>query len=145
MEVRTWPTSTTNITGFLIIVRGCNLRNESIAAALKIFGSVRALVLDCNAWSMSSLERLSREHHQMLENGAETQSREKGQCSHNHDRGNKQNSEKGAGYRERAKRCRSRLLSCHIPVDRQDGADDTEAAEQHSDRRACVVPQRIRI
>src|SRR5260370_8041733 len=140
MEVRTAPTSTTNITGFLIIVRGCNLRNESIAAALKIFGSVRALVLDCNAWSMSSLERLSREHHQMLENGAETQSREKGQCSHNHDRGNKQNSEKGAGYRERAKRCRSRLLSYQIPADRHDGDTSKDTAHHHTNRPPSVAP-----
>ena len=40
IEVRRAPTSTTNMTGFLTIVRGCNLRNESSTAVLKIFVSV---------------------------------------------------------------------------------------------------------
>jgi hypothetical protein len=38
-EVSTLPTSTTNMTGFFAIVRGCSLRNESDTATRTICGS----------------------------------------------------------------------------------------------------------
>src|SRR5258708_31266828 len=81
----------------------------------------------------------------MLENEAEAQSREKGQCPDDHDCGNKQNGEKGTCDGESPKRSRRRFLSCEIPGNRKNGDDEKEPTEQHGDRRACVVPEGIRI
>src|SRR5262249_32414904 len=110
--VRTLPTSTTNITGFPIILIGFSLRNASRIARWMILGSQMEIVL-CFAIiflsesvpravasvapsvlnqatlsthrSTDSLKHLPRIHQQVLDNRPQTQRREEGQRADNQD------------------------------------------------------------
>src|SRR5262245_47375038 len=109
--VRTLPTSTTNITGFPIILIGFSLMNESISARRMIFGSQMVIVL-CFAICIVSrsyclrarrcLKRLSRVHQQMLDNRPQTQRGEEGQRADDQDHAYQQRREKRSRHRERA-------------------------------------------
>src|ERR1700674_1760906 len=101
------PTSTTNITGFLMSVRGLSLANESQNARLAIFAS--HIDLPFFIWavmSSSSSESLARVHQQVLQNRAQAEGGEKGQCANDQNDGDQQASEQRSRHRERAQRLR---------------------------------------
>src|SRR5580692_4840044 len=133
------------MTGFLIMVRGCNFRKESTIAVFRILVSFSTLAFACESRSMDSLERLSREHQQMLENRPQAQCREKCESPHNQNCRNKKNTEERAGHRESAQGSRSGFLCSKIPGNREDGDHDKKPAHQHCKGSAGVVPGRIRI
>src|SRR5437660_3971313 len=102
MVVTSAPTSTTNITGFLTIVRGFNFRNESRMAVRRIFPSPRDIALCCACSGMAASENLSSKHHQVLKNRAKTERRKKCKRAHNQNRGNEQRAEQRACYGKRS-------------------------------------------
>src|SRR5260221_14614085 len=77
-------TSTTNITGFLIIVRGSNLRKESTMALRRIFESASEIGWCCRCSVIASSENLSCMHLQVLENRTQPERPEERKGSHNH-------------------------------------------------------------
>ena len=87
MVVSSAPTSTTNITGFLIIVRGSSLRNESTTAR-KEWHYQRATCSSIERpRSIDISESLSCVHQQVFENWPETQGREERKSAHDQYRG----------------------------------------------------------
>src|ERR1700737_1866476 len=107
MVVRSAPTSTTNMTGFLIIVWGFSFANESTTAREMIFLSASGCALTWADWSMGSSEGLSGEHQQVLENGSQTQGRKEGERTHDENGGNEQRGEQRSGDGEGSQRRRS--------------------------------------
>src|SRR5258708_28450412 len=87
-EVTTLPTSTTNMTGLPIILRGLSFTIESQIALRTIFHSQTALDLLIDA-----SEALSGGHHQVLEDRSETECWEKGQRTDDENGSNQQHSE----------------------------------------------------
>src|ERR1700675_3273942 len=77
MVVSRAPTSTTNMTGFLTIVRGFSLVKESTIARETIFLSARGLALAWDVWSMDSSEGFSGEHQQVFQDRSEAERRKK--------------------------------------------------------------------
>src|ERR1700676_5782493 len=112
MVVSNAPTSTTNITGFLTIVRGSNLRNESPTARARIFVSVSDCFRTWEAVSMETSERFPCRHQQVFENGPETQGREKSESSDNDNGGDQQAREQSAGHWEGANGFRNDSFLC---------------------------------
>src|SRR5205807_6041972 len=82
--VMTLPTSTTNITGLRIIMRGFSLTTESINAWRMILAS-QSDFRSCLVDIVIPSESLSRVHEQVFQNGAQAQRREKGQRAYNDD------------------------------------------------------------
>src|SRR5205807_1427306 len=78
--------STTNITGFLTIVRGASLRNESVTARVRIFVSASDCFLTWATESMDTSEGLACGHQQVFENRSETQGREERESTHDQNR-----------------------------------------------------------
>src|SRR6202790_5579475 len=112
MVVSNAPTSTTNITGFLTIVRGSNLRNESPSARARSFVSVSDCCRTWEAVSMETSEGFPCRHQQVFENGPETQGREKGESSDNDNGGDQQAREQSAGHWEGANGFRNDSFLC---------------------------------
>src|SRR5712692_2656447 len=102
--VSTAPTSTTNMTGFFTMMRGCSFANESTIARITIFLSASGLALSWAETFIKSSKRLSCDHEQVLENWAQTQSREESQRAHNQNGGDQQGGKESAGNRERPRR-----------------------------------------
>src|SRR6266403_95873 len=100
MVVKTAPTSTTNITGFLTIERGFNLRNESKIARERMALSASGFFLIWASGSMVTSENLSCVHQQMFENRPETQRREKRQGPYDQNGRDQQTCEQPARYRK---------------------------------------------
>src|ERR1700687_413012 len=98
MVVSSAPTSTTNMTGFLIMVRGFNLRKESRNARRKILESASDIGACCVCSVIKSSENLSGKHLQVFKNRSQTERREKCERAHDQDGGNEQRCEKGAGH-----------------------------------------------
>src|SRR5438477_7263976 len=118
--VITLPISTTNMTGFPIILRGFNFRNASQTARLTIFHSQVAFFLrfigdcprriDCTSGAAGRsvvtviekvpLKSLAGGHQQMLKDRTKAQGREKGQCAHNQDHADEKDSEQRCGHGE---------------------------------------------
>src|SRR6202158_6078916 len=140
-RVMTAPTSTTNITGFLIIQRGLSFRKESTIALRRILRSANELLLGWGAGVMGASKTLSRVHHQMLQDWAETQRREEREWTDNQDDADEQHGEQRAGHRERAERFGDVFFRRQVSGDGQDRDDSEKAAEQHSDARAGEVPR----
>src|SRR6201993_781381 len=109
--VMTLPTSTTNMTGLRIIVRGFSLRTESTSAWRTIFASHNDFDLPCVAAMVFLLESLSRVHEQVFKNRPQAQRREKCQSTYNDDHAHQECSEQRGRYRKCAGRRRNRLLS----------------------------------
>jgi hypothetical protein len=92
--VITAPTSTTNITGFFISVRGFNFTNESQHARLAISASQIDLLFFVWAVMFSFIsESLSRIHQQVLQDRAKAERGEKSQRPYDQDHGNQQTGE----------------------------------------------------
>src|ERR1700677_1658211 len=130
-EVSRAPTSTTNMTGFLIIVRGLSLRNASITATRRIAISIKDLARGDVVSVIEGLKNLSGGHEQMLENRPQTESREKSERPNHYDRGYQQAAKQPAGHRKGAQGRRCDFLSSQIAGDRQYRDHHEEAAQQH--------------
>ena len=85
------PTSTTNMTGFLMIRRGSSFQNESIIACFKILRSVMAVVFAWAVGVIDSSKYLPGVHQQVFKNWAETESGEESQSAYDHDYRDQQN------------------------------------------------------
>src|SRR6266404_209264 len=145
MVVSKAPTSTTNITGFLIIVRGSNLRKESTMALRRIFESASEIGWCCRCSVIASSENLSGMHLQVLENRAQAERREERKGTHNQNGGNEQDREQRAGHGKRPGGSWSNFFLRQVSRDGQNGDMHEEAAQHHGYRSARVVPQRIAV
>src|ERR1700676_2456417 len=136
------PTSTTNITGFLMSVRGLSLENKSQNARLAIFAS--QIDLPFLIWAvMSSLssESLARIHQQVFQNRTQAERGEKGQCANDQNYRDQQASEQWSCHRERAQRLRHVFLARQAAGNRQNWNDHEKPAEQHGCADGGVVPE----
>src|ERR1700752_5244209 len=129
MVVSTAPTSTTNITGFLTMVRGCNLRNESPTARDMMALSRSDFFRIWATWSIGASEEFSCLHQQVFENWPETQGREKGKSADDQHGGNEQTGEETAGDGESSRGFGNGLLPGEATGDGHDGDDHEEASE----------------
>src|SRR5713226_2236262 len=96
----TLVTSTTNITGFLIIKRGSSLRNDSIAARETISrfqsaGAFRSLIV-----VTSALEEFPGGHQELFDDRSERDGTEKSQRTDDQDHADQQEHERDAVSRE---------------------------------------------
>src|ERR1700676_460624 len=105
------PTSTTNITGFFIRVRGSSFTKESRNARLAISASqMDLLFLIWAVMSSASSESLARIHQQVLQNRAQAECGEKGQRADDQNHGDQQAGEQRRGHWKRSQRLRHVLL-----------------------------------
>src|ERR1700676_752713 len=137
----TAPTSTTNMTGFFINVRGSSFINESRTAppaiphvqsdffrsrdglpkpgsGIVVGGSGLFCLVDCMV--MVASKDLSSVHQQVLENRPEAERWEEGKCADDQNYRDQQRGEKRRRHRERASRCGHELLACQAPSDGHD-------------------------
>src|ERR1700686_2893639 len=145
MLVSTAPTSTTNITGFLTMVRGSSFRNESATALVRIFVAVRDFFRTCEIGSMKTSEGFPCCHQQVFENGPETQGGEKGESSDDDNGGDQQAGEETASHWKGADGFRNDSFSCQASGDSQHRDNHEKAAQQLGNGSACVVPHGIRV
>src|SRR3984957_1059236 len=136
-------TSTTNITGLLIITRGSSLRNDEPMAGSTIFGSSIAETGFCFCNFMTSMdvtpncvrsEQGARGHREVLDDRPERQRRKEGQAADDQDDADDEADEQAAGGRQGAGRRRDRLLAGERARDRHRRPHHEEAADEH---RAC--------
>src|SRR3981081_4275519 len=136
--VTTLPTSTTNMTGFFIMVRGLSLTTASTSARRIIFASHKLLIFffamfylrSCVSESSAS-ECFPRRHEQVFKYGPKTKSREKCKRAHNHNHRHQQNGEQGRSHRESPRRGRHSLFLRQVAGNRQHLNDHKEAPHQH--------------
>src|SRR6266404_4003488 len=93
------PTSTTNMTGFFISVRGLSFTTQSHSARLMIFLSQSDFdfLTKC---SIGSSEGLTCVHQQVLQYRPQTEGREKRKSAYDQNHGNQQACEKWRGHRK---------------------------------------------
>src|ERR1700730_6504762 len=139
------PTSTTNITGFLTMVRGSSFRNESAVARVRIFVSVRDCFRTWETGSMKTSEGFPCCHKQVFENGPQTQGREKGESTDNDYGGDEQARKQSAGHWEGTDRFRNDSFFCETSGDSQHRDNHEKAAQQLGNGSAGVVPHGIRV
>src|SRR5271166_3160354 len=143
--VTTLPTSTTNMTGFFIMVRGSSLTTASTSARRMIFASHK-LLLFFSAMSYlegSASEGFACHHQQVFQYGPQTESREECQRSNDH---NDRHQQKGKQRRSDRKRpCRSghRFLLRQVAGNRQHGNNHEESSHQHRHCARGVVPKSV--
>src|SRR5271168_974274 len=145
MVVRSAPTSTTNMTGFLIMVRGSSLRQESTIARRRILESRSEMAWCCRCSGMGASESLSGKHLQVLEDGTKAERGEEGERADDEDGGNEKSGEQTAGYGKCSCGRRGDFFLGEISGDGQDGNDHEEAAEKHGGGAADVVPGSVAI
>src|SRR5262249_61103775 len=140
-------TSSTNITGFLISVRGLSLAKAAPIAGTTIFqsnsaetglGLRTAEVSICRSGSIRREQR-ARRHGEMLGDRTKRERREERQPADDHDHADDQADEEAAGRRERAGRWWDRLLFGERAGDRNGRDDHPEAADQHRDGAGDVI------
>ena len=111
--------SSTNMTGFLISVRGSSLTKAEPIAGTTIFGSSSAETgMRLRSFEVSMevtpdqirSERRAGGHREMLDDGSERERREEGEAADDQDHADDQADEQPARGRERAGRRRDRLL-----------------------------------
>src|SRR6266550_2745144 len=133
-------TSSTNITGFFIRLRGSSLTKADPIAGTTILGSNSAETGIClRSWEVSidvaprlvRREQGAGSHREMFDNGAQGERGEEGQPTDDHDHADHEADEEAAGRRERACRRRHRLLFRERARDRHGRDDHPEAADQH--------------
>src|SRR5580698_6688598 len=136
-------TSTTNITGFLIISRGSSLAKAEPIAGKTIFGSSIADTGTRFCSFMVSMDITPKEDRseqgvgvasEMLDDRSERQRREEGETADDQDHADHEADEQAAGGRQRAGGRRNRLLACERAGHRHRRHDHEEAADEH---RAC--------
>src|ERR1700760_2676128 len=125
--------STTNITGFLIIARGCSLTKDARIAGLRIFGSHIADIDERFCSFMLSMEVTPKSEEvagiasEMLDDGAERERREEGEAADDQDDADDEADEQATRGRERAHRWRDRLLLRERACDSHRRHDHEEA------------------
>src|SRR5665213_2639579 len=144
--------SSTNITGFLISVRGSSFTNAWPIAGTTILGSIRAdtgmRLRICEVSIGITPKRIRSEHgagahHQLLDERAECERREECKTADDDDDAHDQADEQAARGRERAGGRRDRLLG-HKRAGNGHGRDDhPEAADEHRDGAGDVEEQRV--
>src|SRR5215475_3238404 len=137
----TAPTSTTNITGFLIITRGSSFQKESRMAFRRILRSPSEV--PCAFEVMNSSKRLSRVHQQMLENRPQAQGREERQRADDQNYRNQQHSEQRTGDGESAQRFWYMFFRSQVSGDGQNGNDHEKPPQEHGKCQRRVVPERV--
>src|SRR6201996_2742595 len=141
--------STTNITGFLIIARGCSLTKDARIAGLRIFGSHIADIDERFCSFMVSMEvtpkseEVAGVHGEMLDDRAERECREESEAANDQDDADDEADEQAARGRERAHRRRDRLLLRERARDRHRRHDHEEAADEHRTRERQVVEEGV--
>src|SRR2546430_961349 len=145
-------TSSTNITGFFIRLRGSSLTKADPIAGTTILGSNSAETGIClRSWEVSidvaprlvRREQGAGSHREMFDNGAQGERGEEGQPTDDHDHADHEADEEPAGRRERACRRRHRLLFRERARDCHGRDDHPEAADQHRDGAGEVVEHDI--
>src|ERR1700735_1741904 len=141
--VTTEPTSTTNITGFFISVRGFSLTKESFTATAIIpdvhsdfFPGVDVIVIVI-------LKNLSCVHQQVLKNWSQAQSGEKCQRADDQHHTDQQRREQRGGYREASRGFRNNFLASQTPCNRENWNHHEKSSQQHVERHSDVVPRRV--
>src|ERR1700712_4176592 len=145
-------TSTTNITGLLIITLGSSFTNAARIAGHTIFGSSSA---DTGAFFCSfraSMDVTPKEdrseqgvriHREVLDDRSECERGEEGEAADDQDDADHEADEQAAGGRQRAGRRRDGFLARQRTRQRHRRHDHEEAADEH---RACqreIVEQRV--
>src|SRR5262249_51344475 len=130
--VRIVTTSSTNITGFFISLRGSSLAKADPMAGSTIFASssaeagvrLRMFAVSMEATPISvRREGGAGDHRQMLDDGSERERREERQAADDDDHADDQADEQRARGRERAKRRRHRFLGGERAGDRHSRHD----------------------
>src|ERR1700751_2071487 len=141
--VKTAPTSTTNITGFLIIVRGFSLRNESTMARVRMALSASDCFLILATGSMDTSESLSCVHQQMLENRSKTQSRKERESAYDQNGGDEQTGEESACDWKTSGGFRNSFLFSKTSGNGEHRNDHEETTKQLGKSRGRVVPHGV--
>src|SRR5580704_12433305 len=144
-KVMTAPTSTTNITGFLIIMRGFSFQKESTIALRSIFLSASELLFAWGAGVIGSSKTLSGIHQQMFQNRAKAQGREEGERAHDKDDADEQYGEQRPGDWKSTQRFRDMFLRRQVSRYRQNRNDSEEASKQHRKPGGHEIPRRGRV
>src|SRR5262245_24576814 len=150
--VRMVTTSSTNITGFFISVRGSSLTKAEPIAGTTILRSnsadtgMRLRMLEVSMGTSSGSvrrEQRARSHREVLDDGTERERGEEGQAADDDDHAHHQADEQAAGGREGARRGRNRFLLGKRAGDRHSRNDHPETADQHRDGAGEVVEQGV--
>src|ERR1700728_5024000 len=150
MVVSAVTISSTNITGFLISVRGLSLAKDETIAGITILGSSSADTGMVLRWAEVSIEvtpgLIGREqcagvHRELLDDRAERQRRKEGETANNHDHSDDKADEKAAGRRKGTDRCRNQFLLGQRAGDDHGRDDHPETADAHRDRAGEIVEQ----
>src|SRR5882724_4999472 len=145
-------TSTTNITGFLIISRGSSLTKAEPIAGITIFGSSIAetgMRLFNLTTSMEVTPKSVRSeqsvgvHREVLGDRAKRERREEGETTDDQDDADDQADEQATRRRQRAGRRRNRLLAGERTRKRQRRHDHEEAPDEHRTGQREVVEQGV--
>src|SRR3984957_838906 len=145
-------TSTTNITGFLIISRGSSLAKAEPIEGKTIFGSSIADTGTRFCSFMVSMDITPKEdrseqgvgvHGEMLDDRPERQRREEGETADDQDHADEEAYQQAAGGRQRAGRRRDRLLAGQRACQRHRRHDHEEAADEHRTRQGQVVEEGV--
>src|SRR6266849_1592490 len=139
------PTSTTNITGFFISVRGLSFKAESQTARPTIPEVQRDFIASFDLSFMMVSKRFPRVHQQMLQNRTEAERREESQRTYNQDHRTQQHREQWRRHRERARGRGYELLARQVASNGQNGNHRKEAAQQSGQADRRVIPKRIRV
>src|SRR5262245_9880464 len=148
-------TSTTNITGFLISVRGSSLAKAEPTAGHTIFGSNRAdtgirLRVVAISSDMDVIPKLVRcceqgagLHREMFDDRTKRERREVDEAANDEDHADEEADEQRTVSWERARGSRHGLFHDQGARDRHHRNDDEVAADQHRQAASRVVPGRI--
>src|SRR6266849_2302190 len=139
------PTSTTNITGFFISVRGLSFKAESQTARPTIPEVQRDFIASFDLSFMMVSKRLPRVHQQVLQNRTQAERREESQRTYNQNHRTQQHCEQRRRHRERARGRGYELLARQVASNGQNGNHRKEAAQQSGKADRRVIPKRIRV
>src|SRR5258708_6548802 len=145
--VTTLPTSTTNMTGFFIMVRGSSLTTASTSARRMIFASHKLLLFFSPIFCLkrSASKRFPCRHQQVFKYGSQTKRREKCERAHDHNHRQQQNGKQRRSHRERTCRSGHRLFLRQVASNREHGNDHEEAPHQHRHCAGSVIPERVTV
>src|SRR6202047_374780 len=144
-------TSTTNITGLLIMILGSSLAKAEPIAGITIFGSsiaetgIRLFILT-TSMDVTPNERSEQGvgvASEVLDDRAERERREEGETADDQDHADDQADEQAARGRQRAGRRRDRLLARQRTRDRHGRHDHEEAADEHRDSPGDVIERGV--
>src|SRR5215831_4116457 len=145
-------TSSTNMTGFLIRVRGSSFTKADPMAGTTILTSKSAdtgMRLRMSEVSMEVTPKRRRSecclgnHREMLDDRTKRERRKEGEAADDHDHPDDEPDEQAAGRREGSGGSRDRLLGYERTGDRHCRNDHPEAADEHRDCPREIVEHRV--